>query len=325
MIEPLSPASACRACGAPFTPSMQSPVRFCPYCGAEQTAAWVPPDAQAYPPPADQYPLQPLTPAPLTPAPPTLDPDHPRWGIWTGLGTWVFSVAALLIVSVAAVVLVYFIDVRRGAAPVATDRAAIEAWQMSPHVAATLVYSTIAAHLLTIIFCWAVVTRLRKQPFFASLGWHWAGYPPWVWLLIALGVFGVIVVANMIFLKVLPQKKTPFDDLIQSGTQVRIAIALLASFSAPLVEEIIYRGVLFGGIRKRFSAVTTVVIVTLLFAGVHVPQYWGAWASIAGLLLLSLTLTIVRATSKSLLPCIVIHFINNAIVSVAILFGKGDM
>jgi len=65
--------------------------------------------------------------------------------------------------------------------------------------------------------------------------------------------------------------------------------------------------------------------VTLLFVGVHVPQYWGAWASIAGLLLLSVVLTIVRATSKTLLPCIVIHFINNAVASLIIVFAKDSV
>ncbi|MFL6216790.1 MAG: type II CAAX prenyl endopeptidase Rce1 family protein [Blastocatellia bacterium] len=320
MIEPLSHAATCRSCGATFNPSVQSPVRFCPFCGAEQPAAWSQPDIQVYPPPADQYPFQ-----SVAPAPPVLDPDHPRWGIWTGIGTWVFSVAALLVVSNVVAVILYFYDVRRGVLPMTPDRETLEAWQLLPHVAAPLVYSTIAAHLLTILLCWAVVTRLRSQPFFESLGWNWAGRSPLYWLLIALAVFVGIIAANVIFLKILPQKKTPFDELIQSGLQVRIAIALLASFSAPLVEEIIYRGVLFGGLRKRFSAVTTVVLVTLLFAGVHVPQYWGAWASVAGLLLLSLMLTVVRAKSKSLLPSVVIHFVNNAVVSVLILLGKGNV
>ena len=37
---------------------------------------------------------------------------------------------------------------------------------------------------------------------------------------------------------------------------------------------------------------------------------------------LSLILTVVRARSKTLLPCIVIHFINNAVASLMILLGK---
>jgi membrane protease YdiL (CAAX protease family) len=251
----------------------------------------------------------------VAPAPPALDPDHPRWGIWTGLGVWGFSVASLLGAQV--IVLIVLLLIER---PASTD---MQAWAMQPHVVALSVYSTIVAHLVTILLCWAVVTRMRHQPFLESLGWNWAGHSPGYWMLVALGLYAIIIAANIAFGHLLPEKKPPFAELLEKGLQVRVAIALLAIFSAPLVEEIIYRGVLFSGLRKRFSAATTVVLVTVLFAGVHVPQYWGAWASVAGLLLLSLMLTIVRAKSKSLLPCILIHFLNNAIASVAILFGKG--
>jgi membrane protease YdiL (CAAX protease family) len=127
---------------------------------------------------------------------------------------------------------------------------------------------------------------------------------------IAVAIFIGIALANVVFVKFLPQKETSFDQLLKSGPQVRLAVAILASFSAPLVEEIVYRGVIFGGLRKRFSATTTIIIVTLLFAG---------------LMLLSLMLTVVRAKSKTLLPCIVIHFINNAVVSLLIVLGRGDM
>jgi uncharacterized protein len=274
---------------------------------------------QLYPPPAEQYPLTPVAQAPA------LDPDHPRWGVWTGIGVLVFSVAALLVAQVAVVGVLLVIDKQRGVLPPVIDAEAIRAWAMSSHVVMASVYSTIPAHLLTILFCWAVVTRLRRQPFFASLGWNWAGHSPLYWLGIAvLVLIGILLASNYVF-RFLPQKKTPFDDMLQSGLQVRIAIALLASFSAPVVEEMVYRGVLFGGLRRRFSAVTTVIVVTLLFAGIHVPQYWGAWASIAGLMLLSLVLTVVRATSKTLLPCIVIHFINNAVASLIIVFGKDSI
>lgn len=321
MIEPLQPATLCRACGAQLGESLSSPVRFCPYCGAAQASEWPQPEAQSYPPPADQYPFE-----QVAQPPPPLDPDHPRWGIWTGLGVWVFSVAALVAASVAVVMVFYLLDQKRGVAPPPGDAEAMRAWLASPRVMAAAVYSTIVAHLLTILFCWAVVTRLRQQPFFESLGWNWAGHSPIYWLLLAIAVFiGIGLTNRYVFQKFLPEKETSFDQLLKAGPQVRLAIAILASFSAPLVEEIVYRGVIFGGLRKRFSATTTIIIVTLLFAGVHVPQYSGAWASVAGLMLLSLILTFVRAKSKSLLPCIVIHFINNAVVSLVIVFGKGDM
>ena len=117
-------------------------------------------------------------------------------------------------------------------------------------------------------------------------------------------------------------EQNAFSELLKSSQQVRIAVAVLATFTAPIVEETVYRGVLFSSLRKYLRATSTVLIVTLMFVGVHVLQYWGAWVSIAGLTLLSLTLTIVRARSKSILPCVVIHTINNAFFSVLILLNR---
>src|SRR5438128_3045713 len=151
MIESLPPAATCRACGAQLGESLSSPVRFCPHCGAAQASEWPQPDAQLYPPPADQYPFE-----QVAQAPPPLDPDHPRWGIWTGIGVWIFSVAALIVAQFAVVMVLYLLDQKRGLAPSPGDREAMLAWLMSPRVLAATVYSTIVAHLLTILFCWAV-------------------------------------------------------------------------------------------------------------------------------------------------------------------------
>ena len=121
----------------------------------------------------------------------------------------------------------------------------------------------------------------------------------------------------------LPQsEENSFTELLKSSTRVRIAIAILATFSAPLVEEAVYRGILYSGLRKSFGVAPTVLLVTLMFAGVHVLQYMGAWVSIAGLTMLSLALTVIRARTKSILPCVAIHTVNNAFFSVLILLNK---
>jgi membrane protease YdiL (CAAX protease family) len=54
---------------------------------------------------------------------------------------------------------------------------------------------------------------------------------------------------------------------------------------------------------------------------VHVPQYWGSYAVITTVALLSLFLTIIRAYSGRLLPSIVIHTIFNGIQAIYIIFG----
>ena len=66
-----------------------------------------------------------------------------------------------------------------------------------------------------------------------------------------------------------------------------------------------------------------VAFVTLLFTLVHVPQYslngHPDMAAIVTLLLLSLTLTLIRAGTGNLLPCIVLHTIFNGVQSVLLI------
>ncbi len=61
------------------------------------------------------------------------------------------------------------------------------------------------------------------------------------------------------------------------------------------------------------------LVVTLLFAIVHVPQYWGSPATIVLICILSLVLTLIRVQTGNLLPCIIMHTIFNGIQSVVLL------
>ncbi len=193
---------------------------------------------------------------------------------------------------------------------------------MTPRLLLVQVYSTLAAHFVTLAFCWMMVKRVWKQPFLKSLGWDWAGRSALYWSLVSVGIIISIIIADQFFIKVLPQKETSFDELLKSSQQVRMAVALLATLSAPIIEEIIYRGLLYSRFEKVIGVVKTVISVTVLFAAVHALQYWGAWASMAGLTMLSLILTIVRAKTKSILPCVVIHFVNNFFFSILIVLNK---
>lgn len=252
------------------------------------------------------------------------DPDDPRWGPGAGIGVWIASVAAIIIVPILAVIAWYVIQkVRHVPVPSLLSSEELLDWLKSPNLLLLQVLSTILAHAVTIAVCWAVVTRLGSHPFWASLGWNWAGRAVWYWVVFSACVIVALVIVDQGLIKVLPQsEENSFAELLKSSQRVRVAIAVLATFTAPIVEETVYRGVLFASMRRHLGLIATVVVVTLLFAGVHVLQYWGAWVSVAGLTLLSLALTLVRARTKSILPCVVIHTLNNAFFSVLILLNK---
>jgi len=148
--------------------------------------------------------------------------------------------------------------------------------------------------------------------------------PLWYWVVFSACVIVTLVGVTQVLSRFLPQsEENAFTELLKSSREVRVAIAVLATFSAPIVEEVIYRGVLFSALRSRTGVAPAVVLVTMLFAGVHFLQYWGAWVTISGLIFLSLILTLVRARTGSILPSVTIHFVNNAFFSLLIVANKG--
>jgi membrane protease YdiL (CAAX protease family) len=316
MVDQLAPTETCKACGALLIKDQFEVEGLCGVCaevrlgasgeGLNADAAFAPLDSV---PPSQE---------PVTP-----DPDNPHWGPASGVGVWVASVAAIIVIPIIAVIAWYLIQSARGAQlPNLSVAEEMLAWLKSPTLLLVQVLSTIVAHAITLVICWVVVTRFGKRQFWASLGWNWAGRSVWYWLAFSACVIVALLIATQLLSRVLPQsEENSFTELLKSSKQVRIAIAVLATFSAPLVEEAVYRGILYSGLRRSFGLNATVALVTLMFAGVHVLQYLGAWVSIAGLTLLSLALTIVRARTKSILPCVAIHTVNNGFFSVLIVLN----
>jgi membrane protease YdiL (CAAX protease family) len=113
--------------------------------------------------------------------------------------------------------------------------------------------------------------------------------------------------------------KTDLDKLIESSYQARIATAIVAILTAPLVEEIIYRGMLYPALEKVAGIGWAVAIVSIMFAGVHVLQYKNNIGVILAITILSVTLTAVRAYSGKLLPSVLIHLIFNGVQSLYLL------
>lgn len=312
MIDQSAPTEACQACGLPLNKNELTYDGLCAECAASG-------DTQA---PTDTLGAPRFDVTPEV----SIDPDHPRWGPVAGIGIWLVSLVAIIVIPMLAVVSWYLIQSARGRpVPNMVARDEMLDWLKSPNLLLVQVLSTILAHLITIAACWALVTRFGARPFWASLGWNWAGRSVWYWLAFSACIIVALLIASQLLSRVLPQSdENSFAELLKSSQRVRIAVAALATFTAPLVEETVYRGVLFSSLRRHLGLVATVLIITAMFAGVHVLQYLGAWVSIAGLTLLSFVLTVVRARTKSILPCVLIHTLNNAFFSVLILLNRAS-
>lgn len=255
------------------------------------------------------------------PEPPPLSPGT-NWLAWLevmkALGFWLVSLLVLLVVPVlvAAPYLVYKVATF-GLPAILPD--ALKSDKM------LIFYSVVGilpAHLLTLYLAYLVVTEGGQRPFWKSIRWEWpdrmsATTVALLSVLIAILLYGVAWGVTTLY----GGEKTDLDLLIESSLYTRIATAFVAFATAPLVEEVIYRGVVYAAVEKAMGMGFAIAVVSLLFAGVHVFQYRSNIAVIVVITVLSITLTVARAVTGKVLPSFIIHLIFNGVQSVLIVLS----
>ena len=179
------------------------------------------------------------------------------------------------------------------------------------------VASVLPAHIITIAIAWFVITKGRKFEFLPMVGWRSGGMRWWHYLLILVGFF---IIAQIVG-NVLPEQENDLIRILKSSKLALYTVAFLAVFTAPFVEEVIYRGILYSAFQRTFGAAIAIAAVTFLFTLVHVPQYLGSLSTIILLTLLSFILTVIRARTDNLLPCVILHTLFNGIQSILLLLN----
>ena len=225
---------------------------------------------------------------------------------------WFSSVAFILVIPSIAVLPYIFYQKN-----ILTDKTALtEFVQTDPTTVLISLIAIIPAHILTLLAAWLVVTKFKKYSFKEMLGWNWGGFNFWNGLLVVVGIFAASAITSYF----IPEQDNDLLKILRSSREAVYIVAFLATLTAPLVEEVVYRGVLYSSLQKYWGVPLGVIITTFLFAVVHVPQYWGSSGTILMICLLSLVLTLVRVGTKNLLPCIVLHTVFNGIQSLLLIF-----
>jgi membrane protease YdiL (CAAX protease family) len=95
----------------------------------------------------------------------------------------------------------------------------------------------------------------------------------------------------------------------------RAAIILMAVVVAPVAEEVLFRGYLYGVIRRYCGRIAAIAVSSLLFAAIHVHL-----PSAPGLLLLAVTLCLLLERTGSLWATITMHSLFNASTIAMLIF-----
>ncbi len=130
----------------------------------------------------------------------------------------------------------------------------------------------------------------------------------------ALAVMVVFWISNGIVIAIFGDP--PEQEITQEIKEETAALAIagyigITCLLAPIAEEVFFRGLLFPVLRSRWGTAAGVIVTGLLFSGVHASG--SPVEALIVLFVLGAGLCLLYLRTGSLLPCIGLHALNNAI------------
>lgn len=185
-------------------------------------------------------------------------------------------------------------------------------------------YSLLGQWAIVLVIAWPMVRGVDPKRMLGDLGLHRGkgivreigagivGYLAGLPMLIL--AFVLVIVLMAIFSGPdgsAPTPNNPIVDSLQSGSvPLIVALVLLATLWAPLVEEVVFRGGLYRHVRSRLGVPLAALLVGVLFAFMH--SYGPIFTP--PLIALGVTFALLREWRGSLIASMTAHFIHNAAV-----------
>ncbi len=149
---------------------------------------------------------------------------------------------------------------------------------------------------------------LNRKPKLSDLAYTLTGF------LVYFGVFWITLTAVT---KAIPQfnvnqkQDLGFSSSTHGSELFLVLISLV--ILPPIIEEILFRGFLYTGLRSKIPKITAALVVSLIFASLHLLETSNGVLWIAGLdtFILSLVLVWLREKTDSLYASIGVHTIKN--------------
>ena len=116
----------------------------------------------------------------------------------------------------------------------------------------------------------------------------------------------------------IPESTNPIDSMVPTSTTGWIIAAIYICICAPIFEEIFYRRIILGSLR-RYGDTFAIVISAILFGAMHgnFSQFFYAFA-------LGLIYGYIVVRSNSIMPAILLHALNNSISTFALYISSNE-
>jgi membrane protease YdiL (CAAX protease family) len=124
------------------------------------------------------------------------------------------------------------------------------------------------------------------------------------WMAAAVGVY-LLFATFYSLLIVEPRQK----DIAEGFGAVPVQVLLIV-IAAPVSEEVCFRGMLFGGLRRNFARIPAALVTGLIFGGLHALT---GVTAVPPLIVFGFVLSLLYEKTGSIVPGILLHMLNNSV------------
>lgn len=122
-----------------------------------------------------------------------------------------------------------------------------------------------------------------------------------------------------------PKEAGPISSMPHRGGFMLVAWIVMAVLLAPPSEELLFRGVFYGGLRRSWGAGLAALITTFIFCAMHVPELMHFPPGILGIAGMAVAALVVRLRFGAIGPAVAVHLgYNSALVWYVLAFRASN-
>ncbi|MCX5716436.1 MAG: CPBP family intramembrane metalloprotease [Candidatus Omnitrophica bacterium] len=233
-----------------------------------------------------------------------LEPGYPAWSIAEVLVLWLFVFSASFALG--------HFEVAGGAIDFLKRRYFILTKEPALQFHLYVFTSTFILKISAIGIIWAIL-KFHRNRFVRDLKLDIPFKKEWAWMLFAFFVFSAAIRLISDIDPLSPN--LPIYLFFKESSVIGNIITLVSLvIIAPFSEEIFFRGFMYPGLNKKLGLQWAVLITSLLFMAVHIPQCKDHLFILFSIFIGGIFLTLARAVTKSTLAAILLHAVYNGTI-----------
>lgn len=139
--------------------------------------------------------------------------------------------------------------------------------------------------------------------------------------ILAGATLGLVSLLIMPYVPYTPSSPDLIDEFLAAPGPARWSWILSAVILAPPVEELVFRGVLLGGLAQIWNLRAAAVVSGVTFWAMHAPEWLRYWPAAVAIALMTVIVTVLRIRSRALGPPIAAHSAYNLLMASVVFYG----